>query len=352
MNFAKESIFVSSIRSFCTSLATILGLLIGAAVVITGLMMMSGPDIYPERSIITLAPDADGSRDLLPGTTPVVLKLDISGVIGQGDLTSEKIQNILLDSREGMLHNNRVKAILLCIDSPGGTVTDSVAIYHALSAYKEKYKVPIYAFVDGMCASGGMYIACSADKIFSTSSSVIGSVGVILGPTFNFAGLMDKYGVQALTITEGKDKDMLNPFRAWRPGEDISLRNVTANLYEEFVATVVNARPRIEKEKLINTYGAQIYVAKDALEYGYIDVNNANYDSALTELTKAAQFSEDHYYQVVQMTPPRPFLSGLAGGCQSILKGKLTHVFQVAPHMDSELSGKFLYLYQPTGDIH
>ncbi len=352
MNFAKESIFVSSVRSFCTSLATILGILIGAAVVFTGLMMMSGPDIYPDRSSIVLAPDADGNRDLLPGTSPVVLKLDITGVIGQGEMTYQKFQNVLLDSREGMLHNNRVKAILLYIDTPGGTVTDSVAIYNALNAYKEKYKVPIYAFVDGMCASGGMYIACAADKIFATSSSVIGSVGVILGPTFNFAGLMEKYGVQALTITEGKDKDMLNPYRAWQPNEEASLRSVTASLYDEFITAVVSARSRIDRDKLINDYGAQVYIAKEAQEFGYIDVDNANYDAALTELTKAAQLSEDHLYQVVQMNPPRPFLSGLAGSCQSILKGKLTHVFQIGAHMDSELSGKFLYLYQPTGDIH
>ena len=68
--------------------------------------------------------------------------------------------------------------------APGGAADDSVGIYRALCEYKKKYNVPIYAFVDGLCASGGMYIACAADKIYATPSSVIGSVGVIMGPLF------------------------------------------------------------------------------------------------------------------------------------------------------------------------
>ncbi len=352
MQFTKESIFVASIRSFCTSFATILGLLIGITIAFMGLMVISGPNILPEKSDLMIAADANGNRDLLPHNTPAVLKLNISGVIGQGELTSQKFSNMLLDSRDGILSNNRVKALLLYIDSPGGTVTDSVGIYQELVAYKEKYKVPIYAFIDGMCASGGMYIACSADRIYASSSSVIGSVGVILGPTFNFAGLMERYGVHSLTITEGKDKDMLNPFRQWAPGEDASLRNVTSVLYDEFVSTVVAARPQIDKQKLIQDYGAQIYVSVEAQALGYIDVANSDYNAALKDLAKAAQIPEDQFYQVVHLSPPHPFLSDLTGSCQALFKGKVTHEFNMGPYMNSELSGKFLYLHQPYGQIH
>jgi signal peptide peptidase SppA len=256
------------------------------------------------------------------------------------------LRNVLFDSREGILSHDRVKAILLYIDSPGGTVTDSVAIYKELKAYKEKYKVPIYAYIDGICASGGVYIACSADKIYASSSSVIGSVGVVLGPAFNFSGLMKQYGVESLTITQGKDKDMLNPFRPWQAGEDTSLQNVTQALYQEFVETVVSARPRLNKEKLINDYGAQIYVSQLAQDFGYIDVANADYNMALKDLAQAAQIPEDQSYQVVNLAPPRPFLLNLAGNCETLFKGKIIHELQVGP-IHPELSGKFLYLYQP-----
>ena len=116
-------------------------------------------------------------------------------MIGLGDLTYKKIQSSLLDSREGLLAQNRVSAASLYRFSRRNA-DDADDIYRAILSYKKKYQVPVYAFVDGMCASGGMYIACAADRIFSTPTSVIGSVSIMLGPTFNFSGLMERYGVR------------------------------------------------------------------------------------------------------------------------------------------------------------
>jgi signal peptide peptidase SppA len=350
MEFKSESIIASAIRTFCRSFAAIIGIMLGIVLVFFTLMMFSTPDIFPPKSSLVIAPDAMGSRDLLPQTTPVVLRLDITGVIGQGDLSAAKIQNALLDSRDGLLAHNRVKAVLLYINTPGGAADDANVIYRTLLDYKEKYQVPIYAYVEGMCASGGMYIACAADKIFASPTSVIGSVGVILGPTFNFSGLMDRYGVQALTLTQGKDKDMLNPFRPWVPGEDVSIRNYMADIYQQFVSIVTQARPRLDKEKLINEYGAQIYVAKTAQTLGYIDVADTDYSTCVSELAKAAKFSENQAYQVMTIQPAHPFLADLAGGHLSLLTGKLTHTFQVGS-INSELSGRILYLYQPGLEI-
>ncbi len=348
MQLTRESIFVGAVRSFCTSFAAVLGVLIAIVLVFVGLVMFSTPDIYPKKSEMTIAPDANGNRDLL-SSAPVVLRIDIRGVIGQGDLTGPKFQNVLLDSQEGLLANKRVKAVLLYIDSPGGTVTDSDAIYSALMRYKKKYEVPIYAYVDGLCASGGMYIACSADKIFATTSSVIGSVGVVLGPAFNVAQLMDRYGVQARTFTQGKDKDMLNPFRPWQAGEDESILRMMSYLYDDFVSIVTQARPQMDRTRLINEYGAQVYVAYDAQQRGYIDQAQSDYSTAVTELVKAAKL-EGNSYQVMQIAPPRSFFSDLAQEKTSLLSGKITHKFQIGPYMDSEFSGKFLYLYQPLCD--
>lgn len=347
MEYIRESIIVSSIRTFCKSLAGVVGLGLGLVLVVVALMMFATPDIYPPASSIKIAPDAEGKRILLPSNAPVVLTLDIKGVVGMGDLTAEKFQNTLFDSEEGMFEGSRVKAVLLHINTPGGTVDDADAIYRALLAYKKKYNVPVYAFVDGLCASGGMYIASSADKIFATPASIIGSVGVILGPAFNFSGLMERYGVQALSLTEGKDKDMLSPFRPWRPGEDASLRAITAALYERFVSIVTEARPRLTRDKLINDYGAQIFVAQEAEKLGYIDVANASYEMALSELVNQAQIGKDVPYQVFTLAPSHPFLSELTEGKLSLLSGKVTHQLQLNASLNSELSGRFLYLYQP-----
>lgn len=347
MEISRESILVSAVRTFCRSFAAIIGLFIGAILVIVGLMMFASPNIYPPNSTLIISPDADGNRDLLPHTAPVILKMDITGVVGMKDLTSDKFQNSLIDSRQGMLSGNRVKAILLYINTPGGTVDDADGIYRALLDYKKKYQVPVYAYVDGMCASGGMYIASAADKVFASPSSVIGSVGVILGPAFNFSGLMDRYGVQAKTITQGKDKDMLSPYRPWVPGEDDSLRAITADLYERFVSIVTTARPHLSKEMLVNEYGAQVYVSKKAEKLGYIDVADSDYSTAVSELASQAKLSESHHYQVITIQPAHPFLSDLTESKFSLLSGKVTHHFQINSSMNSELSGRFLYLYQP-----
>lgn len=343
MDDKRESVFSSTLRSFFKSVATILGLAIGIGIVVVGIGAFVTPNFSPPKSQPVLMPDAQGNRELLPDAAPVILRIDFHGVIGIGDLTSEKIENLLLDSREGMFKDGRVKAILLHMDTPGGSASDSDTIYRALMAYKAKYNVPIYAYVDGLCASGGMYIASSADKIYSSHSSVVGSVGVIMGPNFNFSDAMAKYGVSALTLTEGKGKDELNPFRPWNPDEDVTLKNVMAILYDQFVTIVSGARPKLTKELLINKFGAHVFAAVDAAQNGYIDEWNSNYSQTVQALAQAAQIEEKEYYQVFQLVPPRPFLNEFA---QSLSPLKIMNAVFGKNDL-SELNGKFLYYYQP-----
>lgn len=344
MHYPRESIITSTIRSFFRSFAVFIGFFTAFMLLLFALISFSSPFAQPEKSILLIAPDAKGQRQLLDPTSAVILKLDISGIIGLKNLTTEKITSLLLDAQEGVLNNNRVKALFLYIDTPGGTVTDSDGIYRALIAFKEKHKIPVYAYVDGMCASGGMYIACAADKVFASSTSVIGSVGVRFGPAFNFSSLMQNYGIEALTITQGKDKDALNPFRPWQADEDRALRNLTSAMYKQFVDLVVSARPSLDKQKLISDYGAQVYISEDALEYGYVDVANSCYNTALGALAKQANLES---YQVMTIQAAHNFLAELTQARFSFIE-KLGHLF--APRSNSlytELEGKFLYLYQP-----
>lgn len=345
MNFTRESIFVGAIRSFCTSLAMILGIALAIGIIGIALAFIIGPQYLPPKSNPMIMPDAQGQRAMLSGHAPAILRIDLKGVIGTGDLTSDKIQSILLDSREDFLGGNRVKGVLLYVDTPGGTTTDADAIYRALLDYKQKYNVPIYVYVDGYCASGGMYISCAADKIYATPPSVIGSVGVILGPMFNVSEAMTKVGVSALTLSEGKDKDEFDPFRAWKPNEGATLQDIMAVLYDRFTSIVASARPKLTKEKLVNDYGAHVFVASKAEELGYIDVANADYSQALQGLTAAAQIADQTPYQVVQLIPPHPFLNNLA---QVIAPKRILESLGLSsPIKNPELSGKLLYLYQP-----
>ena len=343
MEINRESVFSSALRSLCRSIATILGIAIGIGIVALGVGVIVGTDMTPPKADPLLMPDAKGSRELLPGSSPVILRLDFNGEIGTGHLTGSKIENVLLDSREGIFKGDRVKAILLHMNTPGGSASDSDTIYRALKAYKQKYNIPIYAYVDGLCASGGMYIASSADKIYTSHSSIIGSVGVLLGPNFNFADTMTQYGVKALTLTQGLDKDELNPFRAWKPDEGATLKNIMDTLYDQFVSIVVEARPKLKKEQLVNTYGARVFIAQEAAQIGYVDAWNSSYYEAVRDLSLAAQIKEDEAYQVIQLTSPRAFFNDIA---QTMTPVKILNSLLGKKDL-SELSGKFLYYYQP-----
>lgn len=350
MEFTRESIFVSAVRGFVKSFAVVLGISLSFVVIVIGIGLLSnitGGIETPNKSQITVSADANWNRKLLPSSAPVLLRINLHGIIGAGKVKGKNFKDMLVDSRMGALENNRVKGILLHVNSPGGSASESSTIYHLIKEYKEKFKVPVYAYVDGLCASGGMYISCVADQIFSTQSSVIGSVGVLLGPTFNFYDAMNKIGVQSLTLTEGKNKDALNPFREWKPGEDDALKAIITNEYNIFVDIVTQNRKSLDKQKLINEYGANVFSAREAQEFGYIDNGNASYDETLTALASAAGIKEGEKYQVFLMEPYQSVLSELAENKTALFNGKMTHVFPTGPFTTSEMSGQILYLYQP-----
>ena len=346
MEFARESIFISSLRSFCKIFFSVIGFSISLFLVMTVYSLFTSPYMPEEKTQLNILPDLQGNQEMVSFSSPVVLRINIDGIIGIPEvLTGETIENILLESRRGILHNDRVKAILLYMNTPGGTVTDSDSIYRLLKAYKAKFKTPIYAYVDGLCASGGMYVSSAADKMYASPPSIIGSIGVIYGPIFNFSEAMTKIGIESKTITEGIGKDELNPFRPWKPDEDAPFKSIIAYNYQQFVDIATESRPRLDKQKLISDYGARVFDAPDAQEKGYIDVAGADYHTALADLMQAAQIDAAKPYQVIELRPKQDFFKTLSQS--SLFKGKVEHVIQVADHLPRELQNKLLYLYAP-----
>lgn len=347
----RDSILYSALRALCVAFCVIIGITLGfmAISMLVGAIASGGIDQSKLTTVYTeeILPNAKGERKVVASTAPVILQINVDSVIGLEDLTDKTIRQMLIESREGEYKHDRVKGILLRIDTPGGTVTDADGIYRELVAYKKKYNVPIYAYVDGLCASGGVYVSLAADKIYSTESSLIGSVGVI-APTFmNFTKLLDKVGVDALTISAGKDKDALNPLRPWKPGEEDNYKQIIDYFYGQFVDLVVLNRPEMSKEKLVQDYGARIFPAATAKEYGYIDYDKATIGEALEELAKAAGIT-DNNYQVIRLED-KGWLHALLGTKHKspLFSGRIKHSLTVSPEFDLMLQNKFLYLYVP-----
>jgi len=338
MELQSESIMKSASRSFVKSFMKILGLSTGLGLILFTFGILSNKDLIPPPSLPTLLPDAMGNRKLLPMNTPALLVIKIDNVIGMGDITASKIKEILLDSRTGFFDNNRLKGILIHMNTPGGSVVDSDNIYNYLMQYKKDHKVPIYTFVDGLCSSGGMYVASATDKILASPMSEIGSVGVRMGPVFNVVGTMDKYGVTSVTFTEGKDKDMLNPFRPWGPQEGESLEPILSNMYQKFVEIVTSARPNLSKEKLISEYGAHLFLAQQAETNGYIDDSLGTYETAIAELAKASGIQDGDAYQVIQLSTPHSVFDQFS---QAKIESMVRNIFGLPA---KELQGKLLFM--------
>jgi len=343
----RDSIFYSALKALAISICTIFGLLVGIFLFIVAIGAAVDSDEDPEINY-SYAPEilanARGVRKVL-SKAPVILNLKIDGVIGAEDLKQDKVRQLLIESREKSLKNDRVKAILLTINSPGGTVTDADGIYRAIKAYKEQYKVPVFAYVDGLCASGGMYIACSADKIYASDTSIVGSVGVIIPSFFNVSKLLDNWNIDTLTLTAGKDKDELNPVRPWRKNEGKNLQDIVDYFYLQFVNVVTTARPRLDHAKLVEEYGAKIFPAKISEELGYVDEVGTSYNQVLAELVKKIGI-EDDYYQVVHMEK-KNWLENIFKSDSSLATGKIQHELKLPPMLSADFNNQFLYLYRP-----
>ena len=163
-----------------------------------------------------------------------------------------------------------IKAIVLRINSPGGTVTASDILYHEIRTFKEKKKIPVIASIMDLGTSGGYYVAVAADRIIAHPSTITGSVGVIM-MTLNAEGLLEKIGVEPLTIVSGLKKSMGSPFRAMTKEERAIFQSVIGSLYERFVKVVQEGRPSMEKDAVRRLADGRIYSAEQAHHLGLVD---------------------------------------------------------------------------------
>ncbi|MBS4164465.1 Uncharacterized protein PRO82_001793 [Candidatus Protochlamydia amoebophila] len=343
----RDSIFYSALKALFVAFCAIIGICLGFLAI--GILIgLSGTSKDSQISFVNteeILPNAKGKREVVASDAPVILQLNIDGIIGTENLNTQTVRQQLIESREGAYKNNRVKALLLYINTPGGTVADADGIFQLLADYKKKYQVPVYAYIDGLCASGGMYIALAADKIYASDISLIGSVGVI-APTFmNVTKLLDKLGVETLTISAGKDKDAMNPLRPWKPGEEDNYKQIIDYYYTHFVDLVSSHRPALSKEKLIKDYGAHVFPAPNALEKGYIDVSGATISETLKELLMTIGIDNDHY-QVIRLEN-KGWWKGLFSSQSSLLNGTIKHEASVSPIINLLLQNQYLYLYYP-----
>lgn len=344
----QDSIFRSGLRSLAVAFFAVIG--VGLGLVLFSLLLAGFSTGTVDNKLTTVntqevLPNAEGKRTAFSTKTPAILQINIDGIIGTENVDMTTIRQQLVESREGDFSEDQVKGLLLYINTPGGTVVDADGIYRAVKEYKEKYNVPVYAYVDGMCASGGIYVASAADKILASDVSIIGSVGVLAPTMFNLVKMLEKIGVDTVTLTAGKDKDAMNPFRSWKPGEEENYQQIVDYYYRHFIDIVTSSRPDIDQTKLIKDYGARVFSAPEALERGFIDESGVQLSDAIEALAKEAKIEDD--YQVVRLKSKKWWSSLFNSSSSALFTGKINHQIQLGPEFEPALQGQFLYLYRP-----
>ncbi|MEM9444464.1 MAG: signal peptide peptidase SppA [Verrucomicrobiota bacterium] len=229
--------------------------------------------------------------------------INVFGVIGYsqpGDVYDSMVDDIIAKIKKAK-KDSSIKAVIVRIDSPGGEITASDVIYHHIKQLDEVKPVVIY--MDSVAASGGYYSAIAGRYIMANELTITGSIGVIM-QTLQFKELMDKIGVNGVTIKSGRLKDLLNPFRDATPEEIQLLQNMIDESYAKFVGLVAEERELAIDLLKSEIADGRILSGKQAQEVGLID-QTGYFEDAIKKTAEIAGISENS--QVIRYETPFSF---------------------------------------------
>lgn len=226
-------------------------------------------------------------------------------------------------------NDDRVRAVVLEIDSPGGEVTASDVIYNAV--VKTRAKKPVIVYMDSVAASGGYYVACGGKYLMANETTITGSIGVII-QTLNYEQLFNKIGLASVVFKSGKFKDMLNGARPITPEERDYVQSFVMATYDKFLGIVAKER-NLPADALRNTIAdGRILSGRDAREQKLIDELGQIEDA----FAKAKELGEAPDASIVKYGPPFAFSRFFrALGTAGNSKIELTLPKQLLPQLDS-----------------
>lgn len=251
------------------------------------------------------------------GKDKIVL-MDLSGIITGEEkvgalITEPSPVARVKEELEKASRDPAVKAVVLRINSPGGTVTASDLLYHEIENFKKETGKKVIASIMDLGASGGYYVAVSADKIVAHPTTVTGSIGVIM-LNVNVQGLLEKIGVSGTAIKSSDKKDMGSPFRPMTQEEQAIFQGIINQMYDRFLSVVAAGRKNLTIDKIRTAADGRIYTAHQALELGLVD-KIGYLDDAIAVARQEARVSEA---RVVTYYRPGAYRSNiysrLAGG--------------------------------------
>ncbi len=205
--------------------------------------------------------------------------IDIIGIIATGEVANA---DAIIEGLRNAVKDKKTKAVVLNINSPGGSPVQSAYVYEEIRRLKAKHPdIPIYAVVGDICASGGYYIASAADEIYVHKSSMIGSIGVVMNG-FGFINVMEKLGVDRRLLIAGKHKALMDPFSPVNDEETKHMQTLLNNVHQQFIAAVKAGRG----DRLLETedvFSGLIWTGEMGVKLGLADAFG-NVDSVARDI--------------------------------------------------------------------
>lgn len=199
---------------------------------------------------------------------PVVAVIRLQGMIAAGGRGASLNDAALAPVIEKAFRKGKPKAVALSVNSPGGSPAQSSLIGARIRRLAEEKKIPVYAFVEDLAASGGYWLAAAADEIWVDHSSIVGSIGVI-SAGFGFHELIGRYGIERRVYTAGRSKSLLDPFRPEKAEDVERLREIQDVVHAGFIDHVKRRRgDRLAEGDL---FTGDIWVGPQAVEVGLAD---------------------------------------------------------------------------------
>jgi len=257
----------------------------------------------------------------------------------QSMISHSKVQKIC----KALVKDKSIKAVVLRINSPGGSALESELIYQEL--LRLKASKPIVVSMGSVAASGGYYISCAADKILADEGTITGSIGVIMVLPEG-TGLGRKIGINSQTIKFGKFAGGINPLEPYSPELLASLKHSSIATYDEFKSRVMTAR-KISPDKIQSIAEGRIYSAEDALGVGLID-SLGNLEDAVLQAAGMANISD---YAITNYPTKITFFEALKDSeffrmsLKSLLENRIVDIQKLAARYVEPIEpGTWMYL--------
>ncbi len=260
---------------------------------------------------------------------PIVSVVSINGQVASSGYGKSSVSFAGVNPKlEAAFKISNVKAVIISINSPGGSPVQSELIYSRIRMLSEQYKVPVITCAEDVAASGGYYIMLAGDELYAASNSIIGSIGVVTHG-FGFDKLIKEHKIERRVVSQGANKSILDPFQPVKDSDIEILKSVQKDVYDNFSSLVKERRAgKLQEGKEV--CDGSFWSSKASVELGLID-GIATIHQLVKE--KFGEDAEIKYFAEKKSTIAKLLGSSIANEVENLC-------FTIINHIETRLFGK------------